>query len=95
MSRYEKMRNAGHSHEYAVIFDCQSIVDEELNYLRSELEPAELHTLLANARQDISAITILLSHISARQQEARKWVVSANVFLFLLVLLVSVEVFFV
>ena len=69
MSGYQTARDFGKSHESAVLLDSRSIVEEELENPRHELEPAELHTIVANARQDISGMAILLSGISARQRQ--------------------------
>lgn len=68
MSRYRTAREMGSSHEHAVLFDARDIVDEEITSPRDEFEPAERDTVLANARQDISAIAMLLAGISARQR---------------------------
>ena len=75
MSRYQIAKETGSTHEAAVLFDAKTIVDEELENPRNALEPHELHTILANARQDISAIAILLSGISARQRRAERWMI--------------------
>ncbi len=61
----------GYSREGAVLFESRDIVDEELKFPREEMEPAELHTVVANARQDISAIAILVSRISEQQRQCR------------------------
>ena len=58
----------GSSHEHAVIFESRDIVDEELEYPR-----AELHTIAANARQDISAIAIPLADVSRYQRSILIW----------------------
>jgi hypothetical protein len=66
----------GYSKENAIIFGCRDVVNDELQFPREEMSPAELHTLIANTRQDISAITILLSKVSAQQRQFR-WLLSA------------------
>jgi len=76
MSRYKTARGMGFSHESAVLFQSRNIVDEELKNLREEMSPAEIHTLLANLRSDISGIAILMSEISNRQRQSR-WLIAA------------------
>lgn len=76
MNSYQNAREMGYSVENAILFGCKEIVDEELKFPREEMSPAELHTLIANTRQDISAITILLSKVSAQQRQFR-WILSA------------------
>jgi hypothetical protein len=76
MSRYRTARGMGFSHEGSVLFESRDIVDEELKYPREEMSPAEVHTVLANLRADISGIAMLLSHISAQQRQCR-WLIAA------------------
>lgn len=66
----------GFSHETAVLFESRNIVDEELENPREEMSPAEIHTVLANLRSDISGIAILMSDISKRQRQSR-WLIVA------------------
>ena len=76
MSSYQKAREMGYSKETAIIFACRDVVDDELKSQREEMSPAELHTLIANTRQDICAITILLSKVNAQQRQFQ-WLLSA------------------
>lgn len=66
----------GFSHETAVLFESRNIVDEELKNPREEMSPAEIHTVLANLRSDISGIASLMSDISKRQRQSR-WLIAA------------------
>ena len=76
MNRYKTARSTGYSHEGALLFESRDIVDEELKHPREEMGAAEIHTVIANARSDISAIAILLSGISAQQRQCR-WLLAA------------------
>ena len=76
MNRYQTARSLGSSHEHAVLFESRDIVDEELKHPREEMGRAEVHTVIANARTDISAIAILLSDISVQLRQCR-WLLVA------------------
>ncbi len=56
MNRYKTARGMGFSHEGAVLFESRNIVDEELKNPREEMSSAEIHTVLANLRSDVSGI---------------------------------------
>lgn len=72
MNRYKVAKEMGHSHESAIVFSARGIVDEEIAHPREEFEIAELHTVIANAREDISALTMLASNVSARLRRMEK-----------------------
>lgn len=72
------------SHEAAILFESRSIVRDELEHPAGELSQAELHTVLSNARQDISGIAIILAGISERQRRTQ-WLLVTVVFLLCLI----------
>ncbi|MFY9184693.1 MAG: hypothetical protein WBJ45_07410 [Limnohabitans sp.] len=84
MNRYKTARGMGFSHEGAVLFESRNIVDEELKHPREEMSSAEIHTVLANLRSDVSGIAILMSDISKRQRQSR-WLIAACLFVLLII----------
>jgi hypothetical protein len=86
MSDYATYRSFGSSHEEAVLLHSRSIVEDELRHPRDAFDERELHTVLANARQDVSAITILLVSIARRQRRIERWTIVGLVILFVIAL---------
>lgn len=84
MNRYKTARGMGFSHEGAILFESRNIVDDELKYPREEMSPAEIHTVIANLRSDISGIAILMSNISSQQRQSR-WLIAACLFVLLII----------
>lgn len=77
MNDYKLYRSFGSSHEQAILLNSHGIVDEEINRPRSTFDEAELHTVIANTRTDVCAITMLLVDLVRRQRRMEKWVILA------------------
>jgi hypothetical protein len=72
MDRYKSARDFGMDHGLSVFWKARGIVNEEIQTTRFELSTEELHTVLANAREDTSGIAMLLVDSVNRQRRMER-----------------------
>lgn len=72
---YKQARQLGNSHESAIVFSSRNIVNQEIQSSRGKLSADQLHTVISNTREDVSAITGLLASIGAQQRRIQ-WLLS-------------------
>ena len=75
--RYSIARSLGSSHAWSVFWQARGIVNEEIETARTELETEELHTVLANAREDVSGMAMLAVDAVNRQRRMDGWLIAA------------------
>jgi hypothetical protein len=81
MSTYRDARQFGLNHGNAVIWQARGIVDDEIRQPRDTLSEEQLHTVIANAREDISALAMLTADIANRHRRIERLLLVAVVLL--------------